>query len=149
MSSESKKKTYMKSLRNFPMRFRSKVNNTPEKQIESQAAKAKDITQEDEYAAETDTVSPNNVPEKTAAPTKLVVRTTVASVDNNAANESAAYQNVETAPHLVYMTSYGGNMHYPLVREETKVGRKEENHIILTDATISKFHAIVYRNSNG
>jgi pSer/pThr/pTyr-binding forkhead associated (FHA) protein len=47
------------------------------------------------------------------------------------------------------MTSYGGNMNYSLKRAETKIGRKDDNHIILTDATISKFHAVIYRKNDG
>jgi pSer/pThr/pTyr-binding forkhead associated (FHA) protein len=64
-------------------------------------------------------------------------------------NAETEFNDPSTAPTMVYMTSYGGNMNYPLTRTETNVGRKDDNHIILTDATISKFHAILYRKPDG
>ncbi|KAJ3078423.1 hypothetical protein HK102_004522 [Quaeritorhiza haematococci] len=39
-------------------------------------------------------------------------------------------------------------MNFPLHREETGIGRKEDNHIVLTCAKISKYHAYVKRKDN-
>jgi hypothetical protein len=149
------KKTIMKTLKNFPMRFRSKAQMTLENKggdatplsqsrefMKKQAAQQQD----DELPNEIDTVAPSKNQDKSHNP-KLVVRATMAS--NNAADDSAEYSDPNTAPHLVYMTSYGGNMNYPLIRAETRIGRKDDNHIILTDATISKFHAVVFRRPEG
>ncbi|KAI8607547.1 hypothetical protein BC830DRAFT_1175211, partial [Chytriomyces sp. MP71] len=42
-------------------------------------------------------------------------------------------------------TSFGGKNHFPLIREETSIGRNNNNHIVLNDPKISKYHAIVKR----
>ena len=55
----------------------------------------------------------------------------------------------DEAPRLVYLTSYGSKVTYPLIWEECTIGRKEENQIVLTDSTISKIHASVYRKPDG
>jgi hypothetical protein len=49
------------------------------------------------------------------------------------------------AARLVYSTSFGGKMNFTLAREETTIGRKEDNHIVLTCAKISKYHAVMKR----
>ncbi|KAJ3206787.1 hypothetical protein HDU67_007946 [Dinochytrium kinnereticum] len=57
---------------------------------------------------------------------------------------------VKTQPaQLVSYTSFGGKNHFPLVREETMIGRKDDNHIVLLCNKISKHHAIVKRSENG
>ncbi|KAJ3115230.1 hypothetical protein HDU96_001014 [Phlyctochytrium bullatum] len=57
---------------------------------------------------------------------------------------------VKTQPaQLVSYTSFGGKNHFPLVREETLIGRKDDNHIVLLCNKISKHHAIVKRTENG
>lgn len=53
------------------------------------------------------------------------------------------------APRLVYLTSYGSKVTYPLIWEETTIGRKDDNQIVLTDATISKCHCSVFRKADG
>ncbi len=103
------------------------------------------LATDEELTTETDTVSPSKV-QSTPNNPKLVVRSTLSQPT---AEPTSEYSDASTAPHLVYMTSYGGNMNYPLTRAETHVGRKDDNHIILTDATISKFHAILYRKPDG
>ncbi|KAI9342632.1 hypothetical protein BDR26DRAFT_859283 [Obelidium mucronatum] len=42
-------------------------------------------------------------------------------------------------------TSFGGKNHFPLIRDETSIGRNNNNHIVLNDPKISKYHAIVKR----
>ncbi|ORY49833.1 adenylyl cyclase [Rhizoclosmatium globosum] len=42
-------------------------------------------------------------------------------------------------------TSFGGKNHFPLIRDETSIGRNTNNHIVLADPKISKYHAIVKR----
>jgi pSer/pThr/pTyr-binding forkhead associated (FHA) protein len=151
-----KKQSVMKTIKNFPMRFRSKAqisldnkggDTTPMSQSREFAKKQQPSHQPDEELPnEVDTVAPSRNHDKALNP-KLVVRATMAS--NGGVDDSAEYSDPNTAPHLVYMTSYGGNMNYPLIRSETRIGRKDDNHIILTDATISKFHAVVFRKSDG
>ncbi|KAJ3108775.1 hypothetical protein HDU97_000175 [Phlyctochytrium planicorne] len=56
---------------------------------------------------------------------------------------------VKTQPaQLVSYTSFGGKNHFPLVREETMIGRKDDNHIILNCNKISKHHGIVHKIDN-
>ncbi|KAJ3022305.1 hypothetical protein HKX48_006492 [Thoreauomyces humboldtii] len=50
---------------------------------------------------------------------------------------------------LVYTTKFGGKTDFPLVREETTIGRKDDNHIALPCAKISKYHAIVIKGEQG
>jgi adenylate cyclase len=50
---------------------------------------------------------------------------------------------------LVYNTSYGGKMVFELAKDETTMGRREDNHISLSDGKISKYHASIIRNPNG
>ncbi|KAJ3382688.1 hypothetical protein HDU84_004110 [Entophlyctis sp. JEL0112] len=40
-------------------------------------------------------------------------------------------------------TSFGGKNHFPLIRDETTIGRNNNNHIVLNDPKISKYHAVV------
>ncbi|KAI8848884.1 hypothetical protein BC829DRAFT_393256 [Chytridium lagenaria] len=57
---------------------------------------------------------------------------------------------VKTQPaQLVSYTSFGGKNHFPLVREETSIGRKDDNHIVLLCNKISKHHAVVKKTDNG
>ncbi|KAJ3087429.1 hypothetical protein HK102_011134 [Quaeritorhiza haematococci] len=49
---------------------------------------------------------------------------------------------------LVYHTQHGGKVNFSLHREETGIGRKEDNHIVLTCAKMSKYHAYVKRKDN-
>ncbi|KNC95832.1 uncharacterized protein SPPG_08774 [Spizellomyces punctatus DAOM BR117] len=55
----------------------------------------------------------------------------------------------DDAARLVYMTKFGGKTDFPLVREETTIGRKDDNHIALPCAKISKYHAVVKRGEHG
>ncbi|KAJ3194269.1 hypothetical protein HK101_003114 [Irineochytrium annulatum] len=50
---------------------------------------------------------------------------------------------------LVSATSFGGTNHFPLIREETYIGRKDDNQIVLNCNKISKYHAVVKRTDNG
>ncbi|KAJ1533837.1 hypothetical protein HK405_000292, partial [Cladochytrium tenue] len=52
---------------------------------------------------------------------------------------------------LIMYTSFGGKNHFPLFRDETKIGRKESgNHVVLMGcAKISKFHAVILRKDDG
>lgn len=150
-TSETKKmSSVMSSLKNLPNRFRSKAQLPLDKNggdatpiIGSRKLKQHQ-QEEEELQTETDTVAPSKN-EKALNP-KLVVRATQSSAVTN--DSSSEYSDPASAPHLVYMTSYGGNMNYPLTRAETHIGRKDDNHIILTDATISKFHAIIFRKND-
>ncbi|KAJ3279672.1 hypothetical protein HK104_001256 [Borealophlyctis nickersoniae] len=49
---------------------------------------------------------------------------------------------------LVYHTSHGGKMNFEL-EEETTIGRKDDNTIVLTCAKISKRHAVIRRTEKG
>lgn len=148
--SAAKKMSYISSLKNFPLRFRSQ-KSSDNKRTSAGLSNVREVersgpispTSEEELSTETDTV-PHAAPP--VAPTKLVVRPTVSQSIEETTSE---FSDTSTAPHLVYMTSYGGNMNYSLTRAESHIGRKDDNHIILTDATISKFHAIVYRKPDG
>ncbi|KAJ3065716.1 hypothetical protein HDU98_010895 [Podochytrium sp. JEL0797] len=42
-------------------------------------------------------------------------------------------------------TSFGGKNHFPFIRDETFIGRNNNNHIVLNDPKISKYHAVVKR----
>ncbi|KAJ3291532.1 hypothetical protein HDU76_007260 [Blyttiomyces sp. JEL0837] len=53
------------------------------------------------------------------------------------------------AAQFINDTSFGGKNHFPLIREETSIGRKDDNHIVLLDGKVSKYHAIVQRKENG
>jgi hypothetical protein len=46
---------------------------------------------------------------------------------------------------LIYHTSYGGRMEFALVKDETIMGRKEGNDIVLSDVKISKRHASIQK----
>ncbi|KAI9331254.1 hypothetical protein DFJ73DRAFT_85730 [Zopfochytrium polystomum] len=50
---------------------------------------------------------------------------------------------------LVSYTSFGGKNHFPLIRDETTIGRKEGNNIVLLCSKISKYHAVIQRGENG
>ncbi|KAI9136332.1 hypothetical protein BKA69DRAFT_1104918 [Paraphysoderma sedebokerense] len=77
-----------------------------------------------------------------AAPTRLHIHT---SPRRSSVTTS---QNKEPA-RLVYTTSHGGKMSFSLVQDTTTIGRKEDNHIALSCAKISKHHAVIERNSDG
>jgi hypothetical protein len=47
---------------------------------------------------------------------------------------------------LIYQTSYGGNVQ--LKKDETTLGRKDDNDIVLSDVKISKRHAVILRNGS-
>lgn len=49
------------------------------------------------------------------------------------------------AARLVYSTSFGGKMNFNLARDETTIGRKDDNHIVLSCVKISKYHALMKR----
>lgn len=144
--------SFMKSLgKSFPQRFRSSTKSPNIDGNKSSDFTSGPLSPENENVEEesTETVTVNSAKAE-AAPTpvlnpKLVVRATL----SQNSHEDSEFGDPLTAPHLVYLTSYGGNMNYPLTRAETNVGRKDDNHIILTDATISKFHSIVYRKPEG
>ncbi|KAI8836756.1 hypothetical protein CcCBS67573_g05249 [Chytriomyces confervae] len=42
-------------------------------------------------------------------------------------------------------TSFGGKNHFTLMRDETTIGRNNNNHIVLNDPKISKYHACVIK----
>jgi hypothetical protein len=49
---------------------------------------------------------------------------------------------------LVYNTTFGGKMVFPLEKKETTIGRKDNNDIVLSDGKISKKHAIIIKNDD-
>lgn len=49
---------------------------------------------------------------------------------------------------LVYNTTFGGKMVFPLEKKETTIGRKDNNDIVLSDGKISKHHAIIIKNND-
>lgn len=57
--------------------------------------------------------------------------------------------NDDKVPYLVYYPSYGGCIKFAIKKKETLIGRKEGNDIYLSDVTISKFHASVFRSETG
>ena len=74
-------------------------------------------------------------------PHKLIMQTTP--------RRSSLSPENDTIAKLVYSTSYGGKMDFQLVRNETKIGRREDNHIILHDGKISKYHAAILKTQTG
>ncbi|KAI9005192.1 hypothetical protein BC832DRAFT_531398 [Gaertneriomyces semiglobifer] len=54
-----------------------------------------------------------------------------------------------TEARLVFTNKFGGTTDLPLLREETTIGRKDDNHIALPCAKISKYHAVVKRGEQG
>ncbi|ORZ30913.1 hypothetical protein BCR44DRAFT_63776 [Catenaria anguillulae PL171] len=50
---------------------------------------------------------------------------------------------------LLFTTAHGGRQEYPLALGTTNIGRKEDNHISLQCAKISKFHAAIERTEAG
>ncbi|KAJ2994944.1 hypothetical protein HDV02_001173 [Globomyces sp. JEL0801] len=152
MGNDSVKKasSYIKSFKNLPSRFKTQKSTASlESADSSPKGSKKDLSNKknaiEQNEDETDTVAPGKTPGKDYNP-KLVVRSTISN--STQPPEDSALSDPNTAPQLVYLTSYGGNLNYPLVREETHIGRKDDNHIVLTDATISKFHAIVFRKKD-
>jgi adenylate cyclase len=55
---------------------------------------------------------------------------------------------LEKVAKLVYNTSYGGKMEFELIKDETSLGRREDNDICLSDVKISKFHASIIKKDN-
>lgn len=51
--------------------------------------------------------------------------------------------------YLVYHTSFGKPMNFILANQETRIGRKEDNDIVLSCVKISKYHAVVIKNEFG
>lgn len=63
---------------------------------------------------------------------------------------AADNDNIEfTGPRLLYVTSYLAKVSYNLVKAENNIGRRENNEVVLTDSTISKLHATIFRQANG
>ncbi|KAI8800595.1 hypothetical protein BJ742DRAFT_840892 [Cladochytrium replicatum] len=51
---------------------------------------------------------------------------------------------------LVYHTTYGGKMNWQLSKTgETTIGRKDDNTVVLSDAKISKYHAVIKKTEQG
>ncbi|KAJ1551354.1 hypothetical protein HK096_000791, partial [Nowakowskiella sp. JEL0078] len=51
---------------------------------------------------------------------------------------------------LVYYTVYGGRMNWNLSEtEETTIGRKDDNKVVLSDVKISKYHASIKKSDKG
>jgi hypothetical protein len=46
-------------------------------------------------------------------------------------------------------TSYGGKMEFPLIKNETFLGRNADNDIILPDVKVSKRHALIVKDRSG
>ncbi len=117
-------------------------SQTPTKLL---AAKKKQQPDDDDVdEAGTETVAPGHAP---AGDKKFAVQPT----QNGATHSQGRGQTIpeSEAPRLVYLTSYGSKVTYPLVWEETTIGRKDDNQIVLTDATISKCHCSVFRKADG
>ncbi|TPX60729.1 hypothetical protein PhCBS80983_g01647 [Powellomyces hirtus] len=55
----------------------------------------------------------------------------------------------DSTPRLVYITRFGGKTDFHLVRDETTIGRKDDNNIALPCPRISKYHALVIRGEQG
>ncbi|KNE62224.1 hypothetical protein AMAG_07464 [Allomyces macrogynus ATCC 38327] len=53
------------------------------------------------------------------------------------------------AAQLVYTTSHGGRTVYQLTGSSTRIGRKDDNEIVLSCAKISKHHAVIDRDDHG
>lgn len=49
---------------------------------------------------------------------------------------------------LVYNTTFGGKMIFPLIKSETTIGRKDDNDIVLSDGKISKHHAVIINTND-
>lgn len=117
----------------------SKESSVPklEKLVKS---KNKNKRDEDDDEAGTDTVATGQGPIEQ----KFAVQ---ATSKNEPAKGSVIPEN--EAPRLIYLTSYGSKVVYPLIWEETLIGRKDDNQIVLTDATISKCHCSIFRKPDG
>jgi FHA domain len=114
-------------------------------QQKPQLLKQKKREEEEVDEAGTETVAPGQVDESNK---KFAVQPTGKS--NPAASKGKGQVIPEAeAPRLVYLTSYGSKVTYPLIWEETTIGRKDDNQIVLTDATISKCHCSVFRKPDG
>ena len=161
------KKSYLDTLRKFPMRLRGKsetmrADTNMERQGSNPALKSPyqapapksglkndNDFENDMEDMDTNTVAPGQQkPSEKPANKKLVVHATSSRTDGGTGGKGEAIPESE-APRLVYMTSYGSKVTYPLVWEETTIGRKDDNQIVLTDATISKCHASVLRKPDG
>jgi pSer/pThr/pTyr-binding forkhead associated (FHA) protein len=53
-----------------------------------------------------------------------------------------------TEAKLIYQTSYGGNVEFLLIKDETTLGRKDDNDIVLSDVKISKRHAVITKSGS-
>lgn len=54
-----------------------------------------------------------------------------------------------SSPYLVYNTSYGGKMTFYVNKNETTVGRRDQNDICLNDFKVSKSHAVIKKTEKG
>lgn len=108
----------------------------------------------------------DSIPAPAAGPSRLIFNTTPrrSSVDNSSSSSSnnnipvngisngfgkmnmngggAGGSRFESA-RLVYYTSLGGKTSFSLFHNQTTIGRREDNHIVLHDAKISKYHAVI------
>lgn len=150
------KKSVFESLRRLPGRLRGdkETKRAPEPvqaaknipQLPTKLLAKKQREEEEADDAGTETVAPGQVADGAAM--KFAVQPTGKA---NAAASQGKGQTIPEAeaPRLVYLTSYGSKVTYPLIWEETTIGRKDDNQIVLTDATISKCHCSVFRKPDG
>ncbi|KAL2916432.1 hypothetical protein HK105_203862 [Polyrhizophydium stewartii] len=163
----TRKPSYLSSLRKLPLRLRGKPSgeyksdsslplNSPDKRGSSSAGPRSSqkpgsqtppaqryAQQQPEGSEETETtLGTISVHDDTKK--RLVLPTTLQT-----ASSSSAQNADPNCARLVYLTSYGGKMQFPLADDETTIGRKDDNHIVLTDPKISKFHASIVRTDSG
>ncbi|KAI8818372.1 uncharacterized protein EV422DRAFT_182831 [Fimicolochytrium jonesii] len=55
----------------------------------------------------------------------------------------------DNIPRLVYTTKFGGKTDFPLIGDETTVGRRDDNNISLPCARISKYHGLIVKGEQG
>lgn len=151
----SGKKSVFDSLRRLPGRMRGDKPE-PKREVIVQDVKAiKGLAvgkmemlgrqKHDDEDEGTDTIAPGEA--AAAGAKKFAIQSSTASGSSRQGAGSSIPE--EIAPRLIYLTSYGSKVTYPLIWEECTIGRKDDNQIILTDATISKCHCSVFRKSDG
>lgn len=89
-------------------------------------------------------------PTDTAA-TAAAERETLAKVSLRLATASQIAARIEQqfAPKLIGVLPSGDKLEYPLIQNETNIGKAAHNHIVLTDPTVSNAHAILIAREGG
>lgn len=79
------------------------------------------------------------------SPSLMSGKEIVLSGSKKSIGEAVASPTTDTFARLEYMTSYGGKMTFAIEADETFIGRKDDNDVVLTDPKISKRHATILK----